>query len=240
MLGTKKLKLIIAPTLITLVAFVILFRLGWWQLHRAEQKEQQLTQYASQGAATRQTLEQLVKSESPVQHARIQLQGTVAHDKLFYWDNRIKDGLVGYEVLGLLKTNVGTVTVNFGWLPAEQSRAVLPKVELPKVLHNHSAILYEPKNNVFITETLALDEKWPKRIQQPDLELMAAHFGQALLPYVAVLEGDTVSELSNNYTPVVMPPEKHIAYAIQWFGLALAVLIVFYFAVKKKLINDTE
>lgn len=240
MLGTKKLKLIIVPTLITLVAFVILFRLGWWQLERAEQKERHIARYAQQGESARQSLEQIVNNEQTVQHARVTLQGNVDHNKIFYWDNRIKDGLVGYEVLGLLNTNVGTITVNFGWLPAEQSRAVLPTVELPEVLQNQSAILYEPKDNIFITETLVLDDEWPKRIQQPDTELMAVHAGQSLLPYVAVLEGDTVSNLSNNYTPVVMPPEKHIAYAVQWFGLALAVVIVFYFAVKKKLNNDTE
>lgn len=240
MLGTKKLKLIIVPTLITFVAFVILFRLGWWQLERAEQKQQQIAWFATQGEAEQLSLEAFVRSGQDPEHARVRLSGEVASDSLFYWDNRIKDGVVGYEVLAMLNSNVGPVMVNFGWLPATGSRAELPLVSLPQKLTGQVALLYQPKDNVFITETLALDSQWPKRLQQPDHEVMEQHTGESLLPFIAVLQEPAGTGLKNNYQPVVMPPEKHIAYAIQWFGLALAVLIVFYFAVKKKLNHDSE
>jgi len=39
-----------------------------------------------------------------------------------------------------------------------------------------------------------------------------------------------VNELPQTYKPVVMLPEKHRAYAIQWFLLAFACIGVFFFA----------
>lgn len=238
MSGNNKLKLLLLPTIITLVAFVILFRLGWWQLQRAEEKQQELSQINSAQNQRVLTLEAQLRNGNDIQHANVLLTGKMLANKLFYWDNRIKDSAVGYEVIGLLNTNSGLVAVNFGWVPAMQTRDELPPVEIPTQLIEEAAVLSAPRDNVFVKETLTLDSPWPKRIQQPDLELMAKHAGQKLLPFVAFLEAK--GRFKRNFEPVVMPPEKHIAYAIQWFGLALAVLVVFYFAVKKKVKNDTE
>jgi cytochrome oxidase assembly protein ShyY1 len=37
-----------------------------------------------------------------------------------------------------------------------------------------------------------------------------------------------------------MAPEKHIGYAIQWFGLGIAALIIFIFAQHKRLRKEQE
>lgn len=240
MIGSKKLKLILVPTIITLVVFVILFRLGWWQLERAEEKRLELAQYDEQGSGRAVELEYYLKTQKPIQHAHVEITGKVLSQQTFYWDNRIKDGVVGYEVVTPVMTNVGVVMVNFGWVPATDRRSVLPMVNLPSDVSSLPVVMVIPKNNVFIKETLGDGDTWPKLVQQLDLSVFEKHSDVSLLPYVGFVNHDFNGQLRNNFEPVVMPPEKHIAYAVQWFGLAIAVLIVFYFAVKKINRNDSE
>ena len=51
---------------------------------------------------------------------------------------------------------------------------------------------------------------------------------------VAFAESNTLPDTPQLYEPVVMPPEKHVAYAVQWFLLALASLVVYGFASYQK------
>ncbi|MBE1300416.1 MAG: hypothetical protein GJ680_10995 [Alteromonadaceae bacterium] len=227
------------PTLIALVVFVILMKLGFWQLQRAEQKAEYLQQL-EQNNKTKVTeiTADLFAAEAPV-GGRFHLSGKVANDKLYYWDNRIVNGQVGYQVLVPVQTNLGWILLDLGWVKGNAQRGTLPGVDVPSVIEDELVALWLPKKNALIKETLDIKAPWPKLVQEVNVSLLSQHFAQPFLPRVAVkLEQST--KFITNYKPVVLPPEKHIAYAVQWFGLAIAVLVVFGFAVRKKHDNSSN
>jgi cytochrome oxidase assembly protein ShyY1 len=50
----------------------------------------------------------------------------------------------------------------------------------------------------------------------------------SLLRYALVLDEGQAGGLQYDWSPIPpMGPEKHLGYAIQWFGLAVALLIIY-------------
>jgi surfeit locus 1 family protein len=50
-----------------------------------------------------------------------------------------------------------------------------------------------------------------------------------------LLNAQETSSFVRDWQPVVMAPEKHLAYAAQWFLLAFAALVIFVIAQRNKL-----
>ena len=78
-----------------------------------------------------------------------------------------------------------------------------------------------PANALLLGQNLEGDS-YPMRMQQIDYVLLQQQLPWSLYP--AVLYQQQASDFIPHYQPVVMPPEKHRGYALQWFGLAIAVL----------------
>jgi len=65
-------------------------------------------------------------------------------------------------------------------------------------------------------------------LQHLDIDDLAEALQRDLLPYALVLDAGQPGALRYDWTYVeAMSPEKHRGYAIQWFGLALALLIIY-------------
>ena len=56
---------------------------------------------------------------------------------------------------------------------------------------------------------------------------MAAMLDTMLYPYSVRLDADSPGALTVDWPLVNMAPEKHRAYAVQWFCMALALLLIF-------------
>jgi len=70
------------------------------------------------------------------------------------------------------------------------------------------------------------EKSWPIRIQQIEIDKFSTLINRPLLPFVIMLDKDQTIGYEKNWQPIVMPPEKHRAYAFQWFSLASAWLIL--------------
>ena len=73
-------------------------------------------------------------------------------------------------------------------------------------------------------------DQWPQLLTYPDLEKIAAALNSGLYPLVLFL--DQASEggfEGRHWKPVFMTPEKHHAYAFQWFALALTACVAWVF-----------
>lgn len=221
-------------TLVILLVFVILVSLGLWQLNRAEQKRQRLEWIASQSSQQAMPLSH-IDPQQDIRDLPVLATGTFLSDQYYLLDNRIHQGKVGYQVLGLLQTNQGQLLVNLGWVSTGQSRDILPEITLPTGLQQVSGVIQVPANNPLITETLKADAPWPRLIQQLDIPLLQRwHLGQRLLPYVLLLNEKLDWGYPRAWQAVVMPPEKHLAYAVQWFALAIAAPLIFFAAIRHK------
>ncbi|WP_339720506.1 SURF1 family protein [uncultured Paraglaciecola sp.] len=228
-------RLPIVATLVTFVCVVIMFALGSWQLQRAEQKTQRLLALEQAGNTAQVDLQQVLGSNlDNMLDMPISFEGTAEVTRFFLVDNKIHKGRVGYQVLVPLQTTSGTIIANFGWVAATNSREILPKIQIDGEKSRYAGVISLPLNNAMVEETALVDGNWPKVIQQVDLKVIQQHYNQQILPFVVLLNAQQHSAFVRDWQAVVMAPEKHLAYAVQWFLLAFAALAVFMIAQRNK------
>jgi cytochrome oxidase assembly protein ShyY1 len=225
----------LVPTLVTFCAIVIMFALGVWQLQRAEQKTLRL-EWASQAKASQSVgLAEVMSSDKSMLDMPVSFEGEAHSQQYFLLDNQIHQHQVGYHVLVPVQTQQGWLLINYGWIKGTGDRDILPDVSLAAGRQVFNGIVAYPSRNVMISETAVLDGVWPKVMQQVDLAIFARHFSNEFLPLVVKLDPTPDSPYVRQWKPVVMPPEKHLAYAVQWFLLAIAAGVIFVVAHKKRL-----
>lgn len=240
----RKSKLI--ATVLTVLAITILVKLGFWQLDRANEKEQLFADYE----ARQSTPIDLNHSDEPfndiVRYAEVSVAGTFLENYLLL-DNQILEGQAGYQVIGLLDVEFpagrsGIVMVNMGWVPWGQDRQQLPQVALPQAKLTVDGLFYKPElTEVWgAGETYVEANRWPVRVTQLDANAISEATQLPIEPYVVLLSETAEFGWPRQWQPQVMTPSKHRAYAMQWFSLALACLLVFWFASRSKKITTEE
>ncbi|MFT5312877.1 MAG: surfeit locus 1 family protein [Paraglaciecola sp.] len=222
-------------TLVTLLSLVIMFALGCWQLQRANEKSLRLEQIEEASKNDPFSLIDILKGTGEQRDLPLKVRGRATDKRYFLVDNKIEKGRVGFHVLVPLETEQGWLLGDFGWIAGTADRQTLPTVGLDTSMQTYHGVIAIPTLNPMISETATIDGVWPKLIQQIDLTVMEQHFEQAFLPVILLLAPDEGSPFIRNWQPVVMAPEKHIAYAIQWFGLGIAALVIFIFAQRNRL-----
>lgn len=214
--SAKGIKLFIGGFALLLVP--ILIGLGFWQLERAEEKEIILQRWQQGEPLLQLPIE-------PVDGARVQLNGTLDTEHLFLLDNKVRGGLVGYEVLARFYPQHGPagILVNLGWIAGGPDRTVLPEVQLPTGSVEIVGNLVEGGKGLL----LAVDnwkKAWPVRIQKIELKRVEKALGGPLYPAVLRVAEPLTAKFITAWQVVNMPPVKHQAYALQWFGLALVLI----------------
>lgn len=228
----RRLNITLTSLIVTVVAVGILSSLGMWQLQRADQKNTRLFELENKQAQGLLRLSDVYRFDEP-RDVRVQLSGELQAEKVFLWDNRVVSGKVGYEVIVPLKTGAETVLVNLGWIQGTGYRDQLPGILVPE-FSQFEGISWEPQDNKFIASETLSDKTWPVVIQQVNIKQIGELLGEEPAPFAVALELPESTGFVNNHKPVVMPPEKHIAYAVQWFGLAIACFVIFIVASIKK------
>lgn len=230
------------PTLAYFAFLVLLCVLGTWQLSRSEEKRIFLEQQA-QSAASDQIIPLSNQNDidaDKLRYKKTQATGYYDTAHQFLIDNQFSAGKVGYFVLTpfILKGETVGVLVNRGWLPLNPDRTVLPDVNF-----KDESIVVSGRINHFPSVGLKLagaeipTDSWPSVIQVVDVSVLAKKLAYPLLPFQIELDNNQQSGFKREWqATTVMLPEQHIAYAIQWFALAITLTILFIWYSYKK--ND--
>lgn len=212
---------------------------GFWQLDRAEQKIKLLSAHQNRAA---EPLMKIIGSLPPaesIKYRRISIRGEYDQQHQFLLDNRSRQlengqSQPGYEVLTLLQLSWGGyLLVNRGWLAASTDRAQLPALPINENERQVSGIINIPEKGFTLGE-IDTDDGWPRRIQYIDFEKLAARLQLELYPAVLMLDANAADGYRRDWQPVIDGPAKHYSYAIQWFAMALATLVLFGFATIKR------
>ncbi len=232
--GKRNNRLPWVATLIALLAVVIMLRLGYWQIERAQSKQERLQQIEQRSGLAALTIEEALSVDNDVSDFLLQATGYLDTKRYFLLDNRVLNQKVGYEVLVPFRPGSYLLLVNLGWIPAPISREELPMVNLPKQELRLYGMLSLPTMNPFVSQTKSEHGDGPIRVQEIDLALISEALGEKLIPFVLQLSPEHELGYERHWKPVVMSPQKHWAYAVQWFGLAAACVIIFVVAIKRK------
>ncbi|MEZ5476159.1 MAG: SURF1 family protein [Thiolinea sp.] len=221
MLRVKTAVLIVAYCL----ALLVLLALGTWQIQRGLHKYDVLSLVNTE-LKEYQVLTKLPADWQTLDYQKVGLLGDWQAEHTFLLDNRVYQGQVGYEVLTPFQLEGGEwLLVNRGWVPRQQAQQGLP----PPTQREVAGRLYQPDKGYTIGDALSAEQlasqAWPKITLYWDQELLAAALGHTLLPAVLVLDEQHPDGFVRIWQPVVISPERHYAYALQWYGLAVVWII---------------
>ena len=221
------------PSLAYLLSLAVLCSLGVWQLGRAQQKRQFIEQQAQGSTST----EIITLSSNTVFNAdkhrykKTQVTGHYDSAHQFLIDNQFSAGKVGYLVLTpfILEGESVAVLVNRGWLPLNLDRKVLPEVEIKSESINISGRINNfPSVGIKLVGAEIPTESWPSVLQVVDTEVLSKKLTYSLMPFQIELDQDQQGGYKREWQAItIMLPEQHIAYAIQWFALAITLTILF-------------
>ncbi len=212
--------------------------LGFWQLSRAQEKQDRLDLLANDHNPPITCVSTIDKSVLN-KFEKVDFELKLARERSILVENKIQNGELGYHVLNIAKDPVSKkfILVNRGWVEGAANRADIPVVALPERDWKITGRVY-PVNSQMLSQKAEL-EIFDKIVRLPILDthmllLLEDEFGITLEPYLLRLDSESDGALKVDWAWISMTPEKHLGYALQWFGLSLAFLIISLFALIKK------
>jgi len=224
----------------TLLVFSGLVKLGFWQNDRALQKEQRIETIAQLSQTQALSLEKVLSETNEINDLPITMNGEFDNEILFLLDNQTNKGQLGYRVYQVFNSGEHDVLVNLGWILGSISRQEMPNVQTITGKYQLSGHVRKIEKGIMLMEQVLVKKEWPLRVQQIEIDKFSTLISRQLLPFVVYLDKTESVGYEKNWQPIVMPPEKHRAYAFQWFSLALAWILLMIFASIKFSRNSEE
>lgn len=204
--------------------------LGLWQLGRAEDKRALLGQ-VRQLLATRHAVPLAVATQEARQ-AELDWaggNGRFADGPAVLLDNQIHDGRPGVRVYRpFLPAGGGQpLLVELGWLPVGGERT-LPRVANLPQSRQVQGLLVPPPSPGLARGAVVVQDDGDLLVVALQPAGLAVPLGlESLAPRVLKLDPALPIGYRRDLDvlPNTLPPERHLGYALQWFGLALAVLV---------------
>ena len=219
--------------LIFAIIFVpITISLGLWQIERANEKKVIISNYDKLLVSTPIALQK----EQPLENWQpIETVGAY-QDLVIYEDNAINSGKAGFKVYHLFQNGDGTfIFVHRGFIERNLIKNNLPRVDTPVGKKNILGTTLFKQNNTFVKN---IEESDIRIIQEFNTSVLIERFpilkDRYLHPFLFNLDVRDADKFQPIEKPVNMTASKHIGYAIQWFGLCAALIILTIYAYRRK------
>ncbi|KAA3625031.1 MAG: SURF1 family protein [Proteobacteria bacterium] len=208
----------------------LLVSLGFWQLERGAEKAAIRAEYESRTAMPPIRMRAERIDPELFEFYRVEVEGVYRPEYQVLVDNRIRNGRPGYGVITPLRLSGSDmhVLVDRGWIPWNADRTVLPDVPTPEGMQHVSGVLKRPPTDYYTLEKSkpgVADAVW----QNLDLDHYRNVKSIKLQDLVVLLSPESgaggfarnLPEYTDDWVA------RHRGYAVQWFGLAGVLLIVF-------------
>jgi surfeit locus 1 family protein len=216
-------------TLLTLVLIAFLISLGMWQLRRAEEKRALFDSFAAGTDATR----PIDLGTSPLRrYQHIEAVGHYDQTRQILIDNMVNAGRAGYFVITpFALAGGGWVLVNRGWVPLGASRAERPAIPVAgDVRQLQGRADHMPSPGIQMGTKAELAPPYPVVASFPshrDIAQLLHEPSWAAATDLVLLDPGEPDGYVRNWSAPGFPPIRHIAYAVQWFALALTLLVIY-------------
>jgi surfeit locus 1 family protein len=216
-------------TLLAIGLFAMLVALGRWQLHRAAEKRTLFDSFAAAGVAA-QPID--LRSAKVPRYSYVAAVGSYDATRQVLIDNMVEGERAGYFVITPFALQAGGwVLVNRGWVPLGSTRADRPAIPVGgnvRTVRGRADNLPSPGIRMGVPAPLAppypVVAAYPTRAEVAQL-LKESNWLSAT--DVILLDADQPDGYVRNWAPPGFPPMRHIGYAVQWFGLALALGVIY-------------
>lgn len=212
---------------LTLITILLFTRLGFWQLHRADEKKQMLLAHHSLRQQVPTVWE--INDALPAQYKQIRIQGQFLSQTLLL-DNQHHHHQFGYHVISPLALANGEVLlIDRGWLAGDVTRQTLPAIQIPTGLTTlHGSAYYPSEKNWRLGKIFEKEQANLVVVELLDTKLIGQFLHKSVYPFIIRLDkADNLLGYVREWPTVAMSPQRHYAYALQWFVMALVVFIIF-------------
>lgn len=227
------------PTAAGLFFFCLTLWLGNWQLSRAEYKRSLQMRYDHMQLDGRVRIGAEELDKKDVLFRTVEVSGSFVPSGEIYIDNRVYKTHAGFHVITPfhIEGTAQYVLVNRGWVPLAGGR----RDELPRVGRLDGVVILQGVATDAKTRYLELKGAAPQgRLwQNLNFEKYQEYFGKSLQPIVIEQTTDTGDGLVRDWPRPDTGVDTHISYAIQWFGLA-GTLLVLWIALNIRKIKSAE
>lgn len=219
---------------LALLSISLLISLGLWQLHRAEEKNAMLLHAQLQGKSAA-TVWQATKA-LPQQYQLVTVKGSYLNHT-FLLDNQSHQHQFGYHVLTPLQIAPGKVVlIDRGWVPLKQPRSILPNSTIPQGEQLIKGQTYYPSAKQWILgDVIEKEQQEITVIERFDEKTISNILHNSVYPFIIRLDKSESYGYIREWPIVAMTPQRHYAYALQWFAMALSVFIIFIVTNLKKI-----
>lgn len=234
------------PTVATLILLPVLIALGIWQLQRADYKRMLLAEYHRATTLPPASLNAAVADGNLAglpRYRHVQAQGHYDGRRQILLDDMQQGGQVGYQVVTPLVLQPGgqIVLVNRGFIARTPGVKTLPDVSVPAGTRSVEGILGILPVPGLRLGKVRVPQGWPKLMLYPNHQTLAQLYGTQLLQPVLLLDAAQPDGFARDWRPNIgFPPVRHDAYALQWFALALALVIIWIVVNSRRSTHDAN
>lgn len=214
------------PTLAGLFFFGLTMWLGNWQLSRAEYKRELQARHdrMQQDGVVR--IGAAAVNLEDVLYRTVEVRGAFVPGQEIFIDNRVYKAHAGYHVLApfMIEGSTRHVLVNRGWIEVVDARRdVLPEVRpVPGVVTLRGVAVDTASRYFELSGAGPQGRLW----QNLDFPRYRKSFGKPLQPILIEQTSDSGDGLVRDWPRPDTGVGTHISYAIQWFGLAAAIVVL--------------
>ncbi|MGC6471485.1 MAG: SURF1 family protein [Parvibaculales bacterium] len=218
------------PTLASLLAFAFLLSLGNWQMARLEWKQSLMARVDSRLQASQIDLPPAGKwtmlAQADYDYRPVRLTGQFDHADELYWYAGAYAGRTGVQVITPFRlAGGGVVLVNRGFVPEalrDPSQRLQGQIRGAVTV---SGLMRWPSSR---SRFDAPDDPGQRLWFVKDLAAMSEQLGYATAPFFVELDANsTIAGGPVGGQTRVSFSNRHLEYALTWYGLAVTLVIVF-------------
>lgn len=214
--------------LLAVLVELALLRLGFWQLARGREKQEQLDQVAEvldsrQGIA----LASMDMTSRSIEWAEGPLH--FPHGPLLMLDNQRRGNAVGVSVYQTAERVDGSaLLVDLGWLPVAGDRQLPKPRPLTGKIHVQGLLMPPPSMGLAMGPAISEQPDGSLLLTRLDIRALAERRNQRFAERVLRLDPQLPFGFARDLQVQsnTLTPEKHRGYAMQWFGLAAAFAVL--------------
>lgn len=214
------------PTLAVAVALALTLSATKWQFDRAAYKRALEAEYQARQAAPAVRIADGAEDAATLRYRKVEATGEFLAEHAIYLDNRVRDGVAGFEIVMPLKLTQGarSVLVNRGWMRQAARRTDLPEVETASGVVTVVGTAVVPGEAVYeLSEATVEGRIWQNLVLSRYRDATSLQVAD----YVILQENDTGDGLLRRWAAPGFGIETHVTYAVQW--LLFASLVVFFY-----------
>ncbi|MES2182029.1 MAG: SURF1 family protein [Pseudomonadota bacterium] len=226
---------------LTLICIPLFIKFGLWQYHKAQQKQAIQTAY-NQAKTDTALIFPLDTSGKQVLNVddwnlkKVTVTGVYDTKYQILLDNQVENERVGYHVITPLKIDHSSeyVLVNRGWILGKDIHTELPIFDTPAGEQTVTGQVWVPSKKIFTLEDKTLATKDGQALEPvwQNMDMEKYKHSVPFLVSAMAIKMDQKSAGGGFVRNWQIPSDRiatNIGYAYQWFGFALAALLIFIY-----------